>query len=81
MASQGFYNWTTATEGATAVVLVVGAIATCIGIVFKGASNSRCEDVSVCCGLVKCHRQPKIETDLENQSSVKKENIDIVERP
>ncbi len=67
--SQGFYNWTTATELGTGIVLVVGAVATCIGIIFKGSANSRCSQINICWGLLSCERKvkSKVEIDLEQQ--------------
>ena len=63
--SQGFYNWTSATELGTGIVLVVGAIATCIGIIFKGSANSRCSQINICWGLLSCERKVKTKEEIQ----------------
>ena len=89
-----FYSWTTIGELSTAVVLILGACGGLLSVIFKGTGNSRCEDISVCCGCFACKRKPKTaeeiaseielveprEPDTENPTPIKKENIPIEEK-
>ena len=65
MSSQGFYNWTSFTEIATGFVLIFGAIATCIGIIFKGSANSRCSQINICWGVLSCERKVKTKEEIQ----------------
>ena len=60
-----FYSWTTIGELSTAVVLILGACGGLLSVIFKGTGNSRCEDISLCCGCLACKRKPKTPQELE----------------
>ena len=62
-----FYSWTTIGELSTAVVLILGACGGLLSVIFKGTGNSRCEDISVCCGCFACKRKPKTAEEIASE--------------
>ena len=66
-----FYSWTTIGEFSTAIVLILGACGGLLSIIFKGTGNSRCEDISICCGVLSCKRKPKTPEEVELQDEDK----------
>lgn len=72
------YNWTSATEGATAVCLILGALGACIKVIFNGTRDSRCQNIRCCWGLVGCMRDP---LDKEELAVIQEEPIIDPENP
>jgi len=71
-----FYDWTTITELATGIGLIGACIGGVLKITFTGTSSSRCEELNLCCNLIKCKRKPftKEELDsLENKNDEEKQ--------
>ena len=52
----------TVAEWSFAGIGILGALSACIGIIFKGTRESRCQSVSCCCHLLDCNNDP-LDTD------------------
>ena len=63
--SSNFYEWTTATEFATALGLFGACLGGVLKVAFSGSASSRCEDIKCCCGLCSCKRKPLSVDELE----------------
>ena len=48
----------TVAEWSFAGIGILGALSACIGIIFKGTRESRCQSVSCCCHLLDCNNDP-----------------------
>tara|TARA_R110000824_G_scaffold83633_1_gene209302 strand:- start:4136 stop:4417 length:282 start_codon:yes stop_codon:yes gene_type:complete len=55
------------------VVSVIGACGGICGIIFKGLSTSRCENCSLCCGLVSVKNDPPTAEELEKIAKLTEE--------
>ena len=59
----------TVAEWSFAGIGILGALSACIGIIFKGTRESRCQSVSCCCHLLDCNNDP---LDKDEMAVIKK---------
>jgi hypothetical protein len=66
------YMWN-ANDYSNIITIGASALASVLLVIFK----SRCKTINLCCGLINCIRDPKDDTDTEEQEENKKENSNI----
>lgn len=57
----------------TALTILTGSVGLCL----KYCLKSKCDNVNLCCGLIKIHRNVEIENDIELNIEEKKDENNI----
>jgi|21_taG_2_1085346.scaffolds.fasta_scaffold07874_1 hypothetical protein len=57
------------------LLLLIGGVSTCVGVICYNMRNSRCENIDICFGACKCHRKlmtpEEQEADRKNNAPTK----------